>query len=217
MEELSGYAIVIATGRIRQRLNKPLFGKPYLTLGQCLHLWGYMLQLGAVLGAKHAEHLEEFGAAFLGSFVHPTSFRSAFAIVAADSETQSVLSTTFTDFVIQAFSSALNNLDRKVTPDDALGQCREYATAGAALGALYPEEMRKVFERTHDPVTQERWELMRSASLAISPSQDLMSWEESQEEEDAQFMAYCEECCPSLYPALTARREIDVETTDGRR
>ncbi len=218
MEEFTSYVNVVATFRVRQELNKPLFGKPYLKLGQCLHMWGYLLQLSGVLGAKHAEHLDVFGRAFLGAKGEAGAVRRAFTAMASDT---SLLSMTFTDYVFQKWAidpgsnvhgRTVNDYIRdekkrlgiKVKPEDAFGQCQEHALLGAALGALYPQQMGKVFERTFAPVPKERWELARRAGLDIPPSQDLMSFEEAQEEENEQFMAYCKECCPSLYPALTA-------------
>ena len=53
-------------GFIQAQLNKPFFGRPYLKLGQCFGLWGYMLELGGILGAKHAAKTDAFVSAFLG-------------------------------------------------------------------------------------------------------------------------------------------------------
>lgn len=44
-ERIGGYALVMAGVRAKVEQTKPLFGKPYLKLGQCHALWGYFFQL----------------------------------------------------------------------------------------------------------------------------------------------------------------------------
>src|ERR1039457_2145029 len=67
MEEIpGGFWRAVAEGFIHGQLNKPFFGRPYLKLGQCFGLWGYMLELGGILGAKHVAKHDAFVPAFLG-------------------------------------------------------------------------------------------------------------------------------------------------------
>ena len=68
MEKIIGYARIVARIRIKEQINKPLLGKPYLKYGQCHGLWGYFFHVGGILGARHATDLDAFGHAFLGTF-----------------------------------------------------------------------------------------------------------------------------------------------------
>jgi hypothetical protein len=67
MDEIpGGFWRAVAEGFIHAQLNKPFFGRPYLKLGQCFGLWSYMLEVGGILGAKHAAKTDAFVSAFLG-------------------------------------------------------------------------------------------------------------------------------------------------------
>jgi hypothetical protein len=61
-----GYWRAVAEGFIHGQLIKPFFGRSYLKFGQCFGLWGYMFELGGILGAKHAVNPDAFVSAFLG-------------------------------------------------------------------------------------------------------------------------------------------------------
>ena len=214
MEQISGYARVLARARVEQQQNKPFFGKPYLKLGQCYALWAYFFQLGGILGAKHSAELDAFGTAFIGARGEPGAVLRFFTEVAKrlvpDSVTESM---TFVDYVSAEFNSRVSGavansqvtpsaLMEKVPRDTAEELAWQYSTDGAALGAIYPNMVRKMFERTHAPVSKEKWDFARAAGLDISPEQILMSYEETEEAENEVFMAYCQECCPSLYSIL---------------
>ena len=67
MDEIpGGFWRAVTEGFIHAQLNKPFFGRPYLKLGQCLGLWSYLLEVGGILGAKHAAKTDAFVSAFLG-------------------------------------------------------------------------------------------------------------------------------------------------------
>jgi hypothetical protein len=80
----------------------------------------------------------------------------------------------------------------------------QYSDQGAALGAIHPVKVRRMFQRTYVAVPKEEWEFARAAGLNISPEQNLMSYEEMEEAEDEVFMEYCQQCCPNLYTVLTS-------------
>lgn len=82
MEAINGYLKIIVGVRVDQEQSKSLFGKPHLKLGQCIGLWGYFFQLGAILGARHSSKLDLFGPAFLGAAGPPGAIRSAFEQIA---------------------------------------------------------------------------------------------------------------------------------------
>ena len=104
MENIAGYARVITRARVEQQQTKPLFGQPYLKLGQCQSLWGYFFQLGGLLGAKYAAKLDAFGPAFLGARGKPGAIKQFFTDVAERLITQSLNdSMTFLDYVGAAF------------------------------------------------------------------------------------------------------------------
>jgi hypothetical protein len=216
MENISGYARVLARTRVEQQLNKPFLGKPYLKYGQCYGLWSYFFQLGAILGAKHSTHLDAFGLAFLGARGEPGAVKNFFTEIAKRLVRESVSdSMTFTDYVSADFIKRVGysgDPDRfffehgmeKMDAQTAMELARQYSQQGAALGATYPHVVRKIFERTHATVPKEEWEQARAAGLNIPPEQEQMSYEETEEGEDEVFMAYCRECCPDLYSILTA-------------
>lgn len=214
--EISGYARVLARTRVQRQLNKPFLGKPYLKYGQCYALWGYFFQLGGILGAKHSGKLDAFGTAFLGARGELGAVKSFFTELAKSFVTDSLIaSMTFTDYVMAEFigrigytgdaaSFFLQHGMEKIKPETAGELAWQYADQGAALGAIYPDVLRKMFDRTHTAVTKEDWEQARAAGLDIPGAQNRMSYEEIEETEDEAFMAYCRECCPNLYPILTA-------------
>jgi hypothetical protein len=214
MENISGYARVLARARVEQQLNKPFLRKPYLKYGQCHALWAYFFQLGGILGAKHSANLDAFGSAFLGAQGEPGALKRFFTEVANDLVTRSVSdSMTFADYVSAEFIGRVgysgdadsfffkHGMD-KIKPETAAELAWQYAEQGAALGAIYPHVVRKMFERTHAAVPKEKWERAHAAGLDIPPEQDRMSYEEVEEGEDEVFMAYCRECCPNLYSIL---------------
>ncbi len=215
MENISGYIRVLAQARVKQLQQKPFFGKPHLKLGQCLALWGYFFQLGGVIGAKHSSELDAFGHAFLGMQGEAGAVERYFAEVAENMLNQSVGdSTTFQSYVISDSMRRLNYTGdpaeffvkfgtEKIKPETAAEVAWQYAEQGAALGAIYPQEMRKMFERSNSLVPKENWEQARAAGLDLPSEQDRISYEELEGEENEVFMAYCQECCPSYYAIFT--------------
>src|SRR4026208_1156912 len=48
-----GYWRAVAQDLISDQLIKRFLGRSYLRLGQCFGPWGYLFELGGILGAKH--------------------------------------------------------------------------------------------------------------------------------------------------------------------
>lgn len=216
MENISGYARILARTRVEQQLNKPIIGKPYLKYGQCYALWSYFFQLGGILGAKHSANLDEFGLAFLGARGDSGAVERLFTKI-ANSLVESSLtdSMKFEDYVGAEFVKRVGYTGdpmsfffehgmEKINQETAEELAWQYALDGAALGAIYPDVLREMFQRTHEGVSEENWEQARAAGLKIPTEQDLMSYEEVEEGEDEVFMAYCRECCPKLFSILIA-------------
>lgn len=211
MENLAGYARVLALARVKQNQIKTFLGKAYLKFGQCLALWSYFFSLGGVLGAKHASKLEAFGPAFLGVRGELGAVERFFTVVARDMSNHSLSqSTTLFDYVMADSMKRLgysgDTVDffqkfgmEKIKPDTATEVAWQYAEEGAALGAIYPEVLRKMFERSHKMVPNENWERARAAGLDIPQEQDRLSYKEFEDVENELFIAYCRECCPNLY------------------
>jgi hypothetical protein len=216
MENISGYARILARTRVEQQQNKSFLGKPYLKYGQCYALWGYFFQLGGILGAKYSAKLDAFGPAFLGARGEPGAVKQFFTEVAKRLVTHSLSdSMTFYDYVSAEFISRIGYTGdakifffkhgmEKIDPKTAAELAWQYSEQGAALGAIYPHIVRKMFEQTHAVVPKDDWEQARAAGLDIPPEQDVMSYEETEKGEDEVFMAYCQECCPNLHSILTA-------------
>src|SRR2546423_12701923 len=62
----SGFWRAVAEGFIEGQATKSLFGRRYLKFGQCFGLWGYLIELGGILGTKHASKPDAFIRAFMG-------------------------------------------------------------------------------------------------------------------------------------------------------
>jgi hypothetical protein len=215
MENISGYARVLARTRVKQEVNKPFLGKPYLKYGQCYWIWSYFFQLGGILGAKHSANLDAFGNAFLGARGPSGAVKKFFTEVAKRLVTDSVSDLmTFADYVGAEFIGRVGYVGdahrfffehgmEKLPPNTAEELAWQYSEQGAALGTIYPHIIRKMFDQTHAAVPKEDWERARAAGLNIPQEQDLMSYEETEEEENEVFMDYCRECCPDLYSILS--------------
>lgn len=221
MTDIAGYVRVLAGARVEQQVNKPLIGKPYLKYGQCYGLWSYFFQLGGILGAKHSANLDAFGPAFLGAH-GPSGAVKQFFTESADIMSDSLKdSMTFMDFVGTEFIERIGYTGdahqffcdhgmMKLPPDTAQELAWQYSQQGAALGAIYPHIIRKMFEQTHTAVPKEDWERAHAAGLNIPPEQDLMSYEETEEGENRAFMEYCRECCPDFYRILSTPTPVKV-------
>lgn len=215
MENISGYARVLVRMRVEQQVNKPFIGKPYLKYGQCWGLWGYFFQLSGILGAKHSDNLDAFGHAFLGAQGPSGAVKKFFTEVAKSLVADSVSdSMTFSDFVGAEFIGRVGYAGdahsyfsehgmEKVRPNTAEELVWQYSEQGAALGTIYPNIIKKMFDQTHAAVPKENWERAHAAGLNIPPEQDMMSYEETEEGENEAFMNYCRECCPNLYSILS--------------
>ncbi len=215
MENVLGYDRVLARLRIKQEVNKPILGKSYLKYGQCWGIWGYFFQLSGILGTKHSANLDDFGYAFLGVSGPSGAVKKVFTGVVKHLETHSLTtSTTFADCVGAEFIGRVGYIGdankfflehgmEKFTPDNAEELSWQYSEQGAALGAIYPHIIRRMFDQTHAAWPKENWERARAAGLNVPPEQDLMSYEETVKGENEAFMDYCRQCCPDLYPILS--------------
>jgi len=90
----------------------------------------------------------------------------------------------------------------KLPTESAAELAWQYSESGAALGAIHPEVIREMFERTHVSVSKEKWKLAYNAGLDIGQEQEMMSYQKVEETENEMFMGYCQKCCPSVYSIL---------------
>jgi len=227
MENLRGYARVLGQMRIAQQLNKSLFRKPYLKYGQCCYLWSYFLQLGGILGAKHAANLDAFGDAFLGMTGPPAAMKKWFADTAKPiAENLSEDSMKFWEFVGRKYterigyagdaqSYLLKHGTTKVPASTAAVEAWGYSVQGAALGVLYPHVIRRMFEQTHRPISKASWNRAVAAGLAVPAEQNVMSYEEAEEAENKAFIHYCRECRQDLYPVLSGTQDKVATLVSG--
>ena len=214
MPKISGFSRVMARTRVNQLLNKPVVGKPYLKLGQCHHLWSYFFQLGGILAAKHRTSLDAFGNAFLAATGPPGAVERYFTAVAEKRVGTPINeSMTFYDYVSQEFSQRahyqgdpslffIENGFEKLAPETAVELAWQYSDVGAAIGAIHPNMLRRMFQASNARVPEDEWKTARAAGLDIPAEQEVMSYEEIEEAENGVFMAYCEKCCPELYDVL---------------
>jgi hypothetical protein len=220
MKEISGFARVMARIRVNQELNPRILGEPYLKFGQCIALGSYFFQLGGMLGAKHQMNLDAFGDAFLGAAGEPGAIKRLFTELANDIVSRLVDdSMTFYDYVSEEVSRGVgyvgdparllmkHGLD-KIAAETAVDIMRRYAVEGSALGAIYPDVLRKMYERSYAAVPKKQWDEARGAGLNIPPEQVSIRYEELREADNEVFMAYCQKCCPDLYSILSGERSV---------
>ena len=209
-----GFWRVVSEGFIQAQLNKPFFGRPYLKLGQCFGLWGYMLELGGILGAKHAAKTDAFVSAFLGMSGAPGLAKGVLVEQASGmAQGHSLASMKFWDYVavVVAYPGytgvgydtlVSEQGTQKVPPNLALTNSWEFASAGAALGTTYPDVLRAMFERTHARIPEEKWAFWHAAGLDIGSKQTRSSYKEAEDTENKDFMDYCQKVRPDLYSLL---------------
>ena len=217
MEKISGYSRDLARVMVEQQQNRQLFGKPYLKLGQCHALWGYFFQLGGILGAKHSDKLDAFAAAFINAHGEPGVVFNFFTKVADRLVSSSINEAmSFTDFVSAEFEQRVSSkatkdevksfgLMERVSKDTAEELAWQYSQEGAALGAIYPNIIRKMYERTYVVHSKAMWEEARAAGLDLPPEQKQISYEKTEEIDNEAFMVYCQERYPSLHSILSAK------------
>lgn len=213
MEKISGYARVLAKIRVQQEQSKPWFGKPHLKYGQCYAMAGYFFQLGAILSAKYRENLDAFGPAFLGLQGEPGAVRRFFSEAVEDEMHLLGEPRSFTEYVeaeqIKRFNYTGDPAKffseygmKKIPPKTAAEMAWQFAEQGAILGAIHPDIARRMFEHMYRTHSKEDWNRARAAGLDIPAEEDVMSYDDVEEGENAGFMAYCQQCCPSLHSVL---------------
>jgi hypothetical protein len=217
MDEIpGGFWRAVAEGFIQGQLKKPLFGRPHLKFGQGFGLWGYMVELGGILGAKHAANIDAFVSAFLGMGPGEPGVVNRVLVAQANSivERHSLASMNFWDYVGADIADRTSykgggwhNLvselgANKLEPKLALTNSWEYASVGAALGTTHPDVLRAMFERTHAPVSKETWRRWYVAGLDIGPEQPQTSYAEAEATENKNFMEFCQQFRPDLYADL---------------
>lgn len=214
MNELFGYAKELAQLRIKQQSNKPLFGKPYLKLGQCYMLWAYFFQLGGILGKFHTNNLDAFGLAFLGlkgeSGAVENFFLNNGKRITEDFPLNSIK---FEEYIFEVLKKQFDfkkseiqfmeeYFSKKTSPEIALKKCWQFAIDGASLAVYKSDIIEDIFERSHFSVPKSQWKAAYDAGLDVSPEQDLLTYNETEVEENESFMVYCKSCNPSLFKIL---------------
>ena len=213
-----GFWRAVAEGFIHPQLNKPFFGRPYLKLGQCFGVWSYMLEVGGILGAKHAAKTDAFVSAFLGmSGASGASKRFLDEQANKMLQAHSLDSMQFCDYVgteevhrahrigykVDEWHTLIKEQGtQKISHNLALTNSWEYASAGAALGTTHPDVLRAMFERTYAPVPKEQWQQAYTAGLDIGPEQPRTNYTEAEDTENKNFMDYCQKFRPDLYSLL---------------
>ena len=212
MENIAGYIRVRARAMIENEMHKPFFGKPHIKYGQCYGLWGYLFQTSGILGAKYASNLDAFGYAFLGAQGSSGAVKNFFTEKAEKLLTESVNdSMSFSDYIGtevvrmtghkgNAATYFLEHGMDKMQPATAEKMAWEFSSDGAALGAIFPEMIRKMYARTHS--VKPYWDEAYAAGVNIPQRQDLMTYKETEDEETRSFMEYCKHCCPDVYSIL---------------
>lgn len=214
MEQIAGYARVLATQLARQAATKPIFGKPTLKYGQCYAMSGYFMQLGAVLSAKHRTEIAAFGQAFLGVSGDAGAMQRFVDLAAPDVVTLIKETMTFSDYVTAEQIKRLEYSGdserfflemgaKKLDLATGTSLLWQFAEQGTILGAVHPELARALFDSTHAFREQAEWDRARTAGLSLPEQPEVVSWEDVEKGENAVFLAYCQQCAPSLFEVLS--------------
>jgi hypothetical protein len=217
-EQLAGgYWADVAELFIRAQLTKPFFGGPHLKLGQCLALWGSHFELAGMLAAKYRAKLDAFVHAFLGMTGEAASAeRFLVGLGTTFLDRYSLNSMNEWDFVAADLGDRVSEYKRdtwhhllmergadKISHRAAAKNAWFYAQDGAALGAVAPDVVRAMFERTHSPHSKERWHEAYASGLDIGPEPPApRSYDEAKEEENKIFMEWCRQLFPDDYSVL---------------
>lgn len=174
---------------------------------------GYFMQLGAVLSGRHRCELAAFGHAFLGATGDAGAMQRFVDLAAPDLVALVKEGMTFTDYVLAEQIMLLKYpgdperfffemAKTKIPLSTGISLLWHYAAQGTILGASHPEIARALFDCTHAPGNQAEYVRARAAGLDIPERQDTVSWEDVEEYENDGFMAYCQQCAPSLFKVL---------------
>lgn len=215
MANFLGYAGLSAKYRVEQESQKRLLGKPFVKYGQCLAMFGYFFQLGGILGARYRDRLDEFGFAFTGLQGEPGSVNRYYADVAESIIAQVTECPSILDYIAKSECKKMNcNADlselflhhgmKKVRLESTIADCWYNAMYGAAFGAICPDDFRQLFERTHRKRDDESWRFARAAGLDIPERQDVMSYDEIEQEESEAFLNYCQQVTPAVYDSISS-------------
>jgi hypothetical protein len=214
-EMAGGYWRAVAEDFISAQATKPLFGRPYLKLGQCFGLWVYLVDLGGMLEAKHHSKLDAFVSAFLGmSGEAGAAFEFLFELAGRLEHQYPVFGMRTSDFVGEELGDRVSSYKsddwtslvmkwgtEKIPPDVAAKNGWFYARYGAALGVLGAAE--GMWERSHGEISKEEWQQAHAAGLDIGPEPPApRSHEQATEEENKNFREYCRQFHPDLYQIL---------------
>lgn len=215
MENITGYARVLARVSIKNGLSKPFFGEPYIKLGQCWAIWGYLFHLGGILAIKYNNLLDEFGNAFLGIAGKPGAIK-LFLNEVAQTTNKNLINDTFTfhEYIAKEFLSRINSSDdamnffiangmQKVKQKQAEELAFQFTEQGSSIGATFPTIFKNMFDQTYSTVSKEKWELYRKMGLDISLEQPHISYEDSEKNENELFLNYCKEFSPKLFSILS--------------
>lgn len=215
MEELSGFAAFMAKYRVRQEWHKPLLGKPFMRYGQCIFLASYSFQLGGVLGCRYRDRLEDFAWAFLGLRGEEAGAVRRFYGEVAEGMLRRVSEcSTILDYVSRTHSETMHFTGdcselflrygmNKLKPDLAAQMCWNFAQEGSAFGAVHPGDFRRLFDESNKKRDEKSWQLAHASGLDIPEEQDVLTYDEVEQEEVESFLCYCQECAPNLYASLS--------------
>ena len=212
-----GYWANVAGSFIRSQRIKPFLGRPHLKLGQCFALWGTHFELGGMLVSKHRDKLDAFVSAFLG-MTGEAGAAERFLVAVGNKilDRHSLNSMNQWDFVAADLGDRVSEYKRdawhhllmergtdKLPPDAAAKNAWFYARDGAAVGAVAPDVVRGMFERTYVPVSQERWQEKYDHGLDIGPDPFApRNYEQDKEEQNKFFMEFSREFYPDEYSLL---------------
>ncbi len=223
MNNAPDYARIVIANMMKPQLNRRLFGGPYLKYGQCPALWGYLFELGGILAVRHATQLRAFASAFLGSTGDSAALKVACEEIASNlvlsgrvngsmscfSYAQAAYLDLFPDYGGDAQRFLTEHAMDKIQPDPIARTAYSlFAMPGVALGAIHPECVKAMFDRTHTLLPKEQWEQAYAAGLDIGPEQPRKSYEAAEEEENNLFMAFCKECHPEVYSSLKGAQTL---------
>ncbi|MGY1520917.1 hypothetical protein [Luteimonas sp. A482] len=210
--DIAGYARMLIGARVKHEQSSRIFGGPYMKLAQSYALRSYFFQLGCILGSRYRDRVDTFYHAMFGlaeSGGQVAKLASENLVPTHVNENMKFSDYVLTDLMglngthdLASFmsKSALSKVDSKTVMSDLWTDTLD----GAAVGICHPAIVRGMFALSYAPMPKDSWDRARNAGVSLPEKQDLMTYDELEDEETSAFLHYCNECCPHLHDLLSA-------------
>ena len=99
-------------------------------------------------------------------------------------------------------SFMLRQMTKKVKLDVAFRQNWEWLLFGAGFGVTYPDAVVELYNRSHAEVDHDSWRRAHDAGLNIPATQEVIPFDEQEQNDVQMFTEYVHQHCPQYAEAL---------------